>query len=553
MASSLGIYIDDSMIKYAKVSKDKDSIKVDSFNVMFYEDLGQALQQVLEETNAYRLPICTNIGNEIYGYAEIFAELSKKDIKSSVEIEFEMDCNEKNYNKDTLEMRYLVMNDAENTEKYKALYIATEKAEISKRAQYLGKYKLAWMTPISRDIVNLLDIQEKDNIAIINVEDDTRITTVLNGAVNRVDTVNIGMKDILAEINKTENSLAKSYDICRNITVYTQDMKITVADGNEHLEDVMPSLYKIVTECKKILDSTFGDVSRIYLTGSGVAINNLDLYFQEYIPNIKVDLLRPYFLEGTNVKTSIKEYIEVNSATALALNALGMGVKDINYATAASAINVDVLGTIKRTFEKIKSKGAKANSSGIDLKQAFAGPLSAVEKLMVRASISALAALVGFTVFAGIISDQIESKKAEVIETLTKTKTELAKIDTQISTVSGQTAQYKALIDAINELNNPTVVDENGTSTAKERIIAKDAIPNLLTKIMTKIPQRVRITSIENTEADHIVIEAQSTQYEQLGYFKGLLSTGNILLNVKSTSGIKDGDIVKITIEGDLP
>ena len=101
------------------IIKEKDSFKVDSFNVLFYDDLHKALTQIINETNSYKLPICTNISNEIYGYVEVFAGLNKNDIKSTVDIEFEMDCNEKSYNKDSLEMRYIVMNDKENSEKLK--------------------------------------------------------------------------------------------------------------------------------------------------------------------------------------------------------------------------------------------------------------------------------------------------------------------------------------------------------------------------------------------------------------------------------------------------
>ena len=61
---------------------------------------------------------------------------NKNDIKSTVGIEFEMDCNEKSYNKDSLEMRYIVMNDKENSEKLKALYIAANKADISKKLKH---------------------------------------------------------------------------------------------------------------------------------------------------------------------------------------------------------------------------------------------------------------------------------------------------------------------------------------------------------------------------------------------------------------------------------
>lgn len=559
MASSLGIYIEDTMIKYAKVIKEKDTIKVDSFNVIFYDDLNKAIEQVIDETNSSKLPICTNISNEIYGYVEVFAGLSKNDIKSTVGIEFEMDCNEKNYNKDSLEMRYIVMNDKENSEKLKALYIADNKADLSKKAQHLGQYKLTSITPISSSIVNIADIGEKENVAIVNIEDTTKITTILNGQIYRIDTIDVGMKNILEEINKTENSMAKSYEICKNITIYTQELQAVQAEGNEHLEDIMPTLYKIVTESKKILDSAFGNVTKIYITGAGTVINNLDLYFQEYMINVKCEILRPYFLEGGNVRNSIKDYIEVNSAIALAMDGLGYGMKELNYANSASAMNTDVFAKLKNMLQiggksSKKTNGTDGKKLNVPINMSFKGPLVPYEKLMIRGTAVALIATIGFIGFSNYVIKQIDTKSEEVENALSKTNSELSKMDTQLSTINSQAASYSSMIDAINKLNNPSTDDNDGnTTTVQERLIAKDAIPNLLTKIMTKIPQKVKITSIQNTEDKHIVIQAEASQYEQLGFFKGLLTTENILADVKSTSGTKEGEVVKVTIEGELP
>lgn len=559
MASSLGIYIEDTMIKYAKVIKEKDTLKVDSFNVIFYDDLNKAIEQIISETNSSRLPICTNISNEIYGYVEVFAGLSKNDIKSTVGIEFEMDCNEKNYNKDSLEMRYIVMNDKENSEKLKALYIADNKADLSKKAQHLGQYKLTSITPISSSIVNIAEIGEKENVAIVNIEDTTKITTILNGQIYRIDTIDVGMKNILEEINKTENSMAKSYEICKNITIYTQELQAVQAEGNEHLEDIMPTLYKIVTESKKILDSAFGNVTKIYITGAGTVINNLDLYFQEYMINVKCEILRPYFLEGGNVRNSIKDYIEVNSAIALAMDGLGYGMKELNYANSASAMNTDVFAKLKNMLQiggksKQKVNGTDGKKLNVPINMSFKGPLVPYEKLMLRGTAVALIATIGFIGFSNYVTKQIDTKSEEVENALSKTNSELSKMDTQLSTINSQAASYSSMIDAINKLNNPSTDDKDGsTTTVQERLIAKDAIPNLLTKIMTKIPQKVKITSIQNTEDKHIVIEAEASQYEQLGFFKGLLTTENILADVKSTSGTKEGEVVKVTIEGELP
>ena len=81
----------------------------------------------------------------------------------------------------------------------------------------------------------------------------------------------------------------------------------------------------------------------------------------------------------------------------------------------------------------------------------------------------------------------------------------------------------------------------------------KNAIPNLLNQIMSIVPENVQLTSIENTSSTHVVINAQSNKYEQLGYLKAKIKTDVILTNVISTAGQKDNNVVTVKIEGDLP
>ena len=74
----------------------------------------------------------------------------------------------------------------------------------------------------------------------------------------------------------------------------------------------------------------------------------------------------------------------------------------------------------------------------------------------------------------------------------------------------------------------------------------------LLNSIMTIIPEEVQITEIQNPTGTHIIINAQSNKYEQLGMFKAKLETGSYLTNVISTAGQKSGSVVSVKIEGDL-
>ena len=71
-------------------------------------------------------------------------------------------------------------------------------------------------------------------------------------------------------------------------------------------------------------------------------------------------------------------------------------------------------------------------------------------------------------------------------------------------------------------------------------------------KIMFIIPQQVQIVSIENTEDNHIVIEAVSEKYEQLGFFLTAIEEDKMFENLKSSAGDKSDSLVKIIIEGDL-
>ena len=74
----------------------------------------------------------------------------------------------------------------------------------------------------------------------------------------------------------------------------------------------------------------------------------------------------------------------------------------------------------------------------------------------------------------------------------------------------------------------------------------------MLNKIMFIIPQQVQIISIENTTENHVVIEAVSEKYEQLGYFLAAIKNDGMLENIQSTTGTKSDSLVQITIEGDL-
>ena len=122
MPSCLGLYIETNIIKYAKVSKERDILKIESFGIKFYDKLDEAIKQIISETYSFKIPISINLSDEIYNYFYMFNLLKKEDLKKAIETEFESYCFDKNINKNAFEGRYALANSIEDKDKIKVIY-----------------------------------------------------------------------------------------------------------------------------------------------------------------------------------------------------------------------------------------------------------------------------------------------------------------------------------------------------------------------------------------------------------------------------------------------
>lgn len=541
MPKCLGIYIEDNVIKYAKVDKNKDNLKVENYNVVFYEKekITSIIQKIISESYSTKDLISINISNELYNYFEVFSAFKQSDKAKSVDLDFELLCGEKKYNKDTLETRSFYRPSKDNPESERVIHIATSKENLKKRAQEFQEFKITTATPIATSIANLVNLPMKENnVLIVNIEKDTKVTTILDGQIYNIDIIPNGMGEVIESISSVENSVQKAYEVCKNTTIYTQETQSLQANGeNEHLDEIMPVLYNIVEAVKEISETAGKTINKIYITGLGTVINNIDLYFQENIPNIKCEFLTPYFLEKFgSIQIPIKDYIEVNSAIALALEGLGLGNPSFNF-KGKSALKADIsLDSIKRLFSGL-----------VDPSQ----PMTVFDKTMLRIVTCLLVGVVGYSLFSTSIANQISEKTKDIKNATSSIESEIDTINSQITKVKSGQATYDQLVTALTAINSAP--EDYNSDNFTGVIIDKNAIPNLLNKIVYNIPTQVTITSIKNTNADHIVITAQAGKYQQLGFFRALISTEGILLNVKSTSGTRSGNVITITIEGDLP
>lgn len=555
MPSCLGLYIENNLIKYAKVSKEKETRKIEAFGVKFCERIEDGIKQVIEETYSYKIPICINVSEENYNFFKMFALLKKSDLEKAIKTEFESYCADKGYNANVFEGRYAVTENLEDSEQLKVIYVSNNKIELNKRMQLLDQYKLAGMYPLPISIANLVYTNSKENAVIVNIEEKTTITTIINQKIYDVKKLDEGSEDFLSKINLKENSYSKAYEICKNSTIYTMEGKELQDESNEYLDDIMPTLYQIASKVgDKLADSNI-EFDRILLTGTLSVVNNVDLYFQEFFKSETCELLKPFFIKEA-VKINMKDYMQVNSAIALALQGLEYGLRDINFKKKTLKSRFEFLFSKVEIGKKDEDKGKakeKTNSKiNIKLgkfsnlfKNDFKQKLSRTEGWLLRSLAGILFLIIVYTIFVSFISNAIEDKSKEVSEVKAHTEQQIASINTDIQSVKSKTSKYEQMSNDLKNLNEQ----------AAEKTKNRKAMSNLLSQIMFSIPQGVQITSIETTSSRHVIISAQSNRYEQLGYFKAILRVQGILApdTVVSSSGEKQGDIIKVTIEGDLP
>ena len=539
MSTCLGLYIEENLIKYAKVSKEREQIKVESFGMKFYDNLDQTIKQIVEETYSYKTPISINLSEEMYNYFQVFALLNKKDLPKAIQTEFESYCADKNYNPNVFETRYAITPNTQDKEKLKVIHVSENKIELNKKLQKFNGYKLQNITPVSMTIPSIAELEEKENCLIVNIEEDTTITTVIDKNIYDITKLDIGSREILDKINVKENSYQKAFEICKETTIYTSEGKeLTDAETN-YLEDIMPTLYEIVGHLRKIINESLDKIDKIYITGTGALINNVDLYFEEYLENVRCEILKPSFVK-ISPDINIKDYVEVNSAISLALNGLGQGISGMNFKKNSFMDKLPEILTMEVGTKK--SMVGRKNPPKV-LTLDFDTPLDAVEKNMLRSVAGLLVLLVIYCSFSALIKNQITSKNSEADKSINDTNAQIALVNKDIQSVQSKTNDYTNKINNLQQINEK--IEENNRT--------KKAIPNLLNRLMYIMPSEVQLTSIKNETSTHIVIQAQSTSYAQLGYLTASIKTNGILTNVISSSGQKDNNIVAIKIEGDLP
>lgn len=541
MASCLGLYIESNLIKYAKISKDKNTKKVESFGIKFYDKVEEGIKQIIEETYSYKIPVCINLSEEMYQYFPMFAMLSKKDLDKAIKTEFESYCSDKGYNPNVFETRYAVVNEKEDDQKLKVIFVTDNKIELNKQMQLLQNYKLTGLYPLPMSIPNLLDLEEASgNCLIVNMEEKTTITTIIDKKIYNVKTLEQGSGEFLDKINLKENSYQKAYEMCKETTIYTSEGRELTEQQAGYLEEIMPTLYQIVGQIQKTINESFEKIEKIYITGTAALINNIDLYFEEYLNNVQCKILKPNFVQ-TTPDINIKDYIEVNSAISIALMGLDEGIAGMNFKTTTIADKLKEIFTLELNGKNDKPKDKKLAGGLLtnDLKE----PLDGTERVLLNIMLAIIIVFVVYSAFSGVLKGQFDKKSKEADTSIANTQQQIKLAENDDNSIKQIKTDYTTKISNLEALNK----------RIEEKNKVKGSIPTLLNQLMNIIPSSVQIKSIQNTDTGHVEILVESSKYEQIAFFIGSIKTEVVLTNVISTSGQKNNDVITVKIEGDLP
>lgn len=320
MASALGIFIDRNIIKYAKLNGTKDKLKVESYGMKYGENHKELLKQIIEETNSSKNNVVINAAEIHYEETSIFSMLKKKDYDKAVEVAYEEIIDKQKLRPELLEYGYILSKNPADSEKLHVLLGIQEKGAMETRANLFGQNVMLYsQMPIGISISNIYESPLP--ALIVNIEEDTYITEIYDTEPIKVTRIATGTKNIIDTINNEENSISKSYEVLRNMVLTTDDMDQISFEGNEYAPVIVSEVMKIVSEIKSVMKKRPGIYKKIYISGTGATISNLETFIEKLIDDVECDILRPAGIEGQK-KVAIKEYVDVNSAIALACEAL---------------------------------------------------------------------------------------------------------------------------------------------------------------------------------------------------------------------------------------
>lgn len=528
MGSCLGIYTGDKIIKYAKLTTDKENlISIDSYGTKSISvDKNQTIQNIIKETSSAGTPIAINLTGEIYSKIEIFKHLSKKDVESIIELEFEDVTNGDGQKQKEMTYKYVLAESTKSKDNYSATLITAERNVIEEIIKTEGQ-KVKGLYPYPYIMNNIIPKGET-NYAFISMEEETNITMVLDGITSEIKKIGIGMREVIEKLAVELGSYDKAYETCKALNVYTEDENPNNPEIESIIEPILQEiLHKIEAEILPIKKS----IKRIYITGMGTLFTNIDMLFEQYF-GITSEIVKPYFIKNMGTVKSITELVEANAAISLAYESIFNENSDINFMAENSKKTLFNLDATAQKIDKLKQN-------------AFDGDSKSIAQGLTLANIIAATILFIYIMFVGVYNMQIKKIEKNITSKNNELTVQTKTIDEDINYINEQKEKYADINSLIK--NNTDKIEGNSIGKYSTYNVA-----NFMQKIMKYIPKDIELVSIASNDNKKVTIIAKSDSYSGLGYFVSQLKLEGILTNIL-VKNVEHGSNVTVTIEGVLP
>lgn len=522
MKSCLGIYVGDKILKYAKLAYDEKtkSMRVDSCGVkQVVGEKAEAIQNIIQETGSAGIPLVTNVVDARTYMFERHKSLNKADLMGTLELELDEIAENLSINKKLLSYRVYTSTPDRTESEAKHYMSLVERVKLDEFEQQ-NKIKTSGIYPLDFVLHRIADKSLNDYV-YINIDEMTNMVCVAQGEVREINTINIGMNEILSEIATYCGSTTKAYELCKSVNVYSEQEGINDPEIEKIVEPVLQDLlHRVEENIKKLKYSP----TKLVIGGMGTLFTNIDMLFEEYF-GISAKVSKPYFVREDD--EAISDIIETTEAIALAHEYLLPNTQDVNFVNKKAH-----KGSMKLSELKGKAASVDIETSKVKSGLLFANIISGV-------------ILVLYIAFSIIYSMQIEKMDEETSKSMAKSKAEIAKVDEDISYITNNTKKYSD----INSFVDETIRKIEGNEIGK---YSTYNVANFMQKIIKYIPKGVQLETISSDDNKHVTIVAKSESYSGLGYFVSQIKLKEILVNVQ-VDEVQHTSYVTVTIGGDLP
>lgn len=540
MSNCLGLYLNDNILRYAKLSMDNNkNVNVEQCGVRFVLSNKESLiLEIIEQTNSQDADIIINTQDDRYVSSQMYDQAQSKNYVSDImKMEFEAWCEKNAKSPEKYEYVYKVSELKNNENKKEAILNISEKVTMEGLRQF-GQYKVTNVFPAPFLLENLVPEDDKDYI-LVNLDDELTITTVIGGKMAEFRAYKIGMTSILADFSVRLGSYQKAFEACKQMNVYTEGESM----NDKALEGIIePILQEVLKYVSMQVTKHRRDVSKVFLTGLGVVFTNIDILFREYL-EIKCEILKPKFLTDTSNVRNIAEILETTSAVTLAYEGLTNENKKFGY--------FNSVAKIKNKFSNIFEKKEKVNNVPRAKKEKKAEDtvtdFTTDTPVNILGSLSIVFVLLVITYlgFSGLYTAKVDNIKKEINAKKEDVTAQIIEVNSDIKYVNSNMQKYKVINDQVAEI--AAQIENNQISKYTTYNVA-----SFLQNIIKVIPQNVQLNTISSDDNKNIVIKAQSSSYADLGYFVAQLKLDGVLNNVK-VNGVKNGTTTIVEIGGELP